>query len=91
MKPEDLLRKAADLIEQNGWTQGTYVNANGCLCMMGAFYRVCDGMSDLDLRREARRILEVRTGKRGLGLFGWNDAKGRTVEEVIAMLRGERS
>ena len=47
MEPNEVLSKAADIIENQGWTKGSY-EVNGCYCAVGALYeavgkgRSCD-------------------------------------------------
>lgn len=34
--PQEILSRAADLIDERGWTQGDYVSEDGCVCALGA-------------------------------------------------------
>ena len=84
----DLLR-AAELLEANGWQQGRFGEAGGPQCVIGALNSA--------IHRAAANWLEVnsRVGVAILELQGhieappivWNDARGRTAQEVIGALR----
>lgn len=100
MNTADILDKAADLIEERGWHQGDYVGPTGCLCPYGAMYLAVGitpagrgntndwpgwtpdrGGPFLDAARWLARYL------RGRAVSVWNDAEGRTKEEVVSTLR----
>jgi len=34
--PKALLKRAADIITERGWTQGKYVSKDGCVCALGS-------------------------------------------------------
>ena len=80
-KPPDdpgraLLLKAANMIETHGWIQGAASNGHGfcalgAICLTGENY--CAAIDAL------HRIVPQ--------IMDWNDAPGRTKEEVIATLR----
>ena len=71
--------RAADLIERVGWTQGTERDGKGRVCLTGAL-RYCDPQpGDWLLAREVFRAKYQAEG--------WNDADGRTCDEVIELLR----
>jgi hypothetical protein len=71
--------RAADLIERVGWTQGTERDGKGRVCLTGAL-RYCDPQpGDWLLAREVFRAKHQAEG--------WNDADGRTCDEVIELLR----
>ena len=69
---------AADYMRQVGWTQGTEQDADGHVCLTGAL-RLCSPVpGDGYLAREVFR----RRGR----AESWNDAPGRTADEVIDYL-----
>lgn len=96
---QDVLRKAAELIEKFGWTQGTLARAEmgnpcgelspfaTCFCAIGAVRRATHLVAG-----SSREVFH-----RAIGLFcdavetnnvpRWNDTAGRTKEEVIDALR----
>jgi hypothetical protein len=84
------LRAAADVLERDGWTQNAYTDQNGCHCVMGAAYvamgcPTTEWAEGLTERVDAvRDFLGTFLGRRP---HLWNDAPGRTAEEVIAALR----
>lgn len=101
----DVLREAARLIEEGGWTQGALARTLRGLsvepgsgqavawCAAGALLRASVAMASGPYRDEyARRLyrdameqLDAVVGQRG-GAVAWNDAPGRTREEVVAAL-----
>lgn len=94
MKTSELLRKAADEIRRRGWYQGGYgsdISEEGfgsCkVCSLGAVNAASyngdpwNGMLFKDTARE-RAILLLEESAGGT-LPHWNDAPGRTVEEVL--------
>jgi len=80
----DVLNKAADLIERDGWTQGTY-QLDGKRCVDGAISATSHDWSTWRNRKEARELLRDTIGAQIL--VDWNDAPGRTKTEVVAALR----
>jgi hypothetical protein len=94
----EILAKAADLIEERGWATGWYVNDCGGLCARGAVYaaggyepepRHSNGnwfnglISDRDVMK-AEAFLDQFVGGHAPN---WNDATGRTPEQIIFGLR----
>jgi hypothetical protein len=91
--PAEILEAVADGFESGryGWIQGRYENTEG-FCSMGALYyeyrydRPVTYTLDEHLEMEeglleAADRLQVRAGSRSIP--SWNDAYGRTKEEVI--------
>lgn len=78
----DVLLRAAEILERDGWCQGKVYDGDAC-CMVGAFmlariHSPVEGhpfpawpLPDID----------------GMVPGKWNDAPGRTKEEVVAKLR----
>ena len=75
-----ILLDAADYIERHGWCQGAHENGQGEVCAMAAIYH-CYRRGDLT----AMRRLQNYVGSRYVG--DWNDAPGRTKEQVVEALR----
>ncbi len=76
------LNDAADCIERRGWIQRRLSDEHG-VCALAAL--VFSGHYDC---QEAREKLKIHiSGKPWLSLADWNDAPGRTKEEVIAAFR----
>ncbi len=89
MTAAECLRKAADLIERDGWCQGSYQNETG-RCLVGALDWVANEVRDQWPRPnyEARWLVIDMLGVYGVGLeVGWNDTPGRTADEVTEILR----
>lgn len=91
---EDVLRKAAELIRREGWWDGTPgASVDGSQCLATALHAVTTHDVTLPVpERTARYGAGRRLLLRRLGtpnIVTWNDAPGRTVEEVLAVLEGE--
>lgn len=92
MTPQEVLLKAADLIENNGWTQnfmarnveGLSVNQlsieASCFCILGAMLNISGNHAD-----DAAKILRDHLNIPHIAM--WNDNPSRTKEEVINALR----
>lgn len=85
---KDVLLRAADYIEKHGWTQQTYENAEGACCFWGACNKV----------REAAEMNRYYLDDQIMSCFrrvapshncpvAYNDAVGRTKDEVVAVMR----
>lgn len=80
----DILRRAADIIEENGWIQGTLVDdETGAVCAIGAIQQACRQI-DTPTYWSARNALGQYVDD---GVSIWNDDEDRTKEEVLAALR----
>lgn len=97
----DVLDRAADLIERNGWWQNFYYDLGTDLpkrecavCARGAINLAANGRTPDRLSDVGQNALSAL--ERYLGISGdhphsvadWNDAPERTAKEVIAALRG---
>lgn len=86
MKAYEILNKAADLLETNGWCHGYYKDMDGNLCAAGATYEADhSGSVDAD-----HVLLEYVSTQRDIpwpSVEAWNDTPGRTPEEVIEAMR----
>lgn len=88
------LRAAADVIRERGWTQGDYVDTEtGACCMVGAVDLATgytdDGeqiTGDADVRRRRDEAYFALSPHARPGPTVWNDAFGRTKDEVIEKL-----
>lgn len=100
MKPSEILRKAADLIEPEGaWTQEAFARTKRgrpigygeapamCFCALGAMYRSSLAVP-LSLAEATRDYLDRIVGS---DVTGWNDAPERTQAEVVQALRDAAS
>lgn len=96
MKPQQILNRAADIIEQAGWTQGALALDDAgrptgslspiaaCYCTIGAIQKAASGHKRVIEHADA--ALRTHLGIQDTVM--WNDKAGRTKEEVIAALRG---
>lgn len=79
------LLHARELIDKHGWVQGVYGNPEKGFCIIGAISRACwdDGVTF-----ETQTAMEGDLQRHAPGyesLVAFNDAKGRTKEEVLAL------
>lgn len=98
-KPERVLAAAADLIEEVGWYQGTFVEpGTGRVCALGALNAVISGdpgflTETLKVAGPAYDLLLERTAADGRGeldgIGTWNDDMRQTKARVLAVLRGQ--
>ena len=77
----EISNRAADCIEEHGWCQGTIMDAEGRLCMVGALMK-----AGVDARGSGE-VLWAWESKLNFDPPEWNDEEGRTKEEVIEFLR----
>src|SRR5258706_10944450 len=76
------LLRAIDYIQQHGWCQGEAYGPNGTVCALGALDKTKER---LDHYFDAiSRLLPFIGGKT---VYRWNDACGRTKDEVIKVMR----
>lgn len=102
MRTSEILNKAADLIEANGWGQGPttwdnvggsgYCLEGGILAAMGTSYATVDifefwACPSYRAVQEYLGLPPVKPGTCEETLFTWNDNHSRTVNEVIEVLR----
>ena len=99
MDPSEILTAAANRLADKGWLHGSYTKNEESLChtapqdigatdLTGAI-RLVDGgwwNHDSDDAKAAAKEA-VRDAIGGSSLGDWNDEDGRTVEEVIGILR----
>lgn len=88
MTPSDVLRGAAQLLKEEGWTQHAFLDAHGRMCVTGAINRAANGGAlyvgaEDNVGSAAWRALADKLGCR---VTDWNDTPGRTAEEVISTL-----
>jgi hypothetical protein len=90
-----ILLDAADYIGLHGWCQGTVENAFRQVCAMGAINRasylrcsVSCGATTTAQRKLAKYLECFVSSDNANDIADWNDAPGRTKEEVMAALRG---
>lgn len=84
MTPAEVLRKAAGILRERGWDQGTYENAAGACCLMGSIYLV-SAASD-ESRACAIAAVQQVLGSTSRSPTAWNDHPDRTADEVIGAL-----
>jgi hypothetical protein len=95
--PAQLLNRAADILDERGWFQGNYVGATGCVCALGARHLAVTELDGNPTRATFATGAEFETALDRIygalqtdstdGIADWNDAEGRTKEEVQELLR----
>jgi hypothetical protein len=90
MTPDEILDRAADLIDERGWCQGTYQDSAGGLCIDAA--TAVAAMGRLDILRAIKNSSFVDATLAVVEAvdattFKWNDAPERTQEEVTSTMR----
>lgn len=95
MNVKELLLKAADLLERDGWVQHTRYASNGARCVLGALDDALGGMREADheapdVWKKAVTLIADSVEAPYEWTFRvaeWNNAKGRTAQQVIRKLR----
>lgn len=83
-----VLRHAALLIEERGWCQRDWVDADGRLCIDAAVgYAEGGDIWDKDFYGGSKLTMDIVEDSLGETAISWNDEPGRTAEEVTAALR----
>lgn len=78
--------RAAELLRTDGWCQDANIDSYGRRCLAQALLDA--GARGPDSDRMAALANSMGFDGVSLGLVSWNDAAGRTKEEVIARLLG---
>ena len=90
---KETLQRAREIIDEQGWAQGTYRNHRG-YCVLGALAQASwqqtalmipakDLVWDTIQEQYPRDPTKIRVY---VGIAGWNDSPGRTKDEVLAVL-----
>lgn len=85
MTPQAILLLAAHKFEtgQHTWAQGDDIYKPGHKCAYLLLIEICDNL-DINADETVANLLRQRVGD---SIVDWNDARGRTREEVIDTLR----
>lgn len=78
-----LLLDAADRLEEHGWCQGVAVDRTGRMCVVGAVSYHADKAGKI----WPAAVDRIQRQIDALDIAAWNDAPGRTQDEVVSMLR----
>lgn len=89
--PEVVLKDAAAHLERVGWVQAYEQPLEGSpTCIIGAITAVCHESPRAEWRAAKELVAErLGTFPSALAVGAWNDKPGRTVDEVLRVLRGE--
>lgn len=87
MTPAQVLNDAATYLETHGWRQHDVGEHGSPCCVLGAIAEAAGqgDTSNMHYLAASRALHEVVGGN--TSVIAWNDAPGRTVEEVTAALR----
>lgn len=88
---QQVLLKAADILEQGRWIQGRSVDEYGGHCAVGAVYAATMRMDMKEIYPFATGMVWAHISKLNSGyntVQSWNDASKRTKEQVVFALRG---
>lgn len=83
MEAHEAVRKVRELLEARGWCQGEATSPDGRHCIIGALDMVTHPAGGTDLYWDTQAFLRKVLGG---SIAVWNDAPGRTFEEVKAKL-----
>jgi hypothetical protein len=82
-KESELLRRAAEIIEENGWRQGWKADGD-TVCVVDALAAAWRPWSpEVGWLLAADRVKDVLGLWVGTALHDWNDEPGRTKQEVL--------
>lgn len=79
----EVLLRAAEVIDVDGWCQFDFTNGQGQHCLVGAIKSAAH--NDPYLVLDAKDAVSSHLG--GLSIINWNDSQGRRADEVTALLR----
>lgn len=86
-----IIKRAVEILNNEGWIQGSYGGHKTGYCLIGALhtaaYDIDSNLYDGAYGKVAH-FLTIDNNVTKQTLPRWNDAKGRTKEEVIAALEG---
>lgn len=88
---QEILLKAAAILETDGWTQSNFKDENG-YCILGAMHMATYGYVNrlpMTERHDPDMLDGIHKIMANIGTmpFMWNDAHDRTKEQVITKLR----
>lgn len=90
MTPKEIIVKAHQLIAEHGWVRGYYGSAHVGYCAIGAICAAHPDQSGVNTGALADIIAAIGMVERRLGkhssLVMYNDAYGRTKEEILNLL-----
>lgn len=91
MTAREVLLKASEYLTLHGWVQHKMGHLGGPCCLVGALISVDPyGEAREEAQQKIRRLLGIKANAENRHLrclVNWNDAPGRTADEVIAALR----
>lgn len=87
---KNVLNKALEVLERDGWCQGTAHDADGRHCALGAIQVATHSHVVINLPDGAAwRLRKAIGGPPGRirGIAGWNDDPHRTYEDVVLVFK----
>lgn len=96
----EILREAAEILEEHGWCRGALKNDEGCYCAQGALTAALVGDTDLDSEELMEALLNNKTaiealsrwvlsaaGAKYAALWVYNDQEAMHAGDVLRSLR----
>lgn len=97
----EILRDAAEILEERGWCRGVLKNHEGCFCAQGALTAALVGDTDLGVEQLEQALIDNRevigalsqwvmaavAGAKHAALWAYNDHEARNAQDVIGSLR----
>lgn len=84
-KIKEYLLATKQILITEGWIQGSYICSGG-RCLVGALAKAtCESCGDAEDGEAANLLLSCTDGTKKL-LVDWNDVKGRTKDDVLALI-----
>jgi hypothetical protein len=96
----EILRNAAEILEEHGWCRGVLKNDEGCFCAQGALTAALVNDTDLNAKQLDKVLINNRViigalsewvlraaGSFDAALWVYNDFEARSAQDVIGSLR----
>ena len=88
MKTSEVIRGARNVLFERGWTKHYLHNSAGNVCLRGALMQATAGRISWSVWDDISPAESIISGKliNGVNVAAWNNAPGRTFDEVIEVL-----
>jgi hypothetical protein len=91
VKPSEYVAKVAEELQTNGWIQGEMHDIKGSSCLFGAMstvvMREIEELAGSGVQQQVNGLMAAKLRERGFnGIPAFNDAHGRTLNEVLDFL-----
>lgn len=85
MNTSEVLKQARQVIVDKGWCQGFAEESDGRVCMIGALDKIARMEETIYEKARLALLFAIPRVQAADSVSGWNDVKGRTKEEVLAV------